>query len=132
MLKNKIGKCPTCCPTGGAILKATYDDDNKVWQCMNCGVEQPRRVNKSSGEMTPSQQAVVRALEAKGWKVETRMIGRNVFVKGDKDRGSPALNLFSGDKLYGKIGVRGSFELTLMRFGPDVKITDDIGISVYL
>lgn len=44
MTRRKIGKCPTCCPNGGAIFVDQYfcdSDDSSEWghfpTCQNCG-----------------------------------------------------------------------------------------------
>jgi hypothetical protein len=133
MSLRKVGKCANCCPDGGAIFRASWGDaDERLWKCCNCGHTTKRYTIKSSGEMTESQTAVVKRLERAGWTITIEMIGRTVFVKGSKDRGSAGMNLIAGDSLYGTIGVRGAYKLTLQKFGGSIVITDEIGISVYL
>lgn len=131
-MKRKCAKCPKCCPDGGAIFRATWEGESDVWQCMNCGYTTKRYSIKASGTQTESQTHVIERLKRAGWDVSVEMIGRNVFVKAGKDRGSVGMNLIAGDSLYGTIGVRGAFKLTLQRLGTNPVITDDIGFSVYL
>jgi hypothetical protein len=134
LMKDKTirGKCPNCCPDGGAIFHLKYDFEISalVKSCMNCGHKLPYRTIKSTGKETPSQKRVIaRVLEVFGGEIEKReMIGRKVFFSVN----NPERNMFLGDSLFGTIGPGGKFEITLQRFGGDAKITDDIGISVYL
>lgn len=132
-MKTKHGKCPHCLPTGGAILTATYDDDfGKVWKCNNCGVTQSRRTNSPTLKVTPSQKAVIERLQRAGWELETKFIGRKVWVVGKKERGNVLANLYSGDSFYGTIGPRGAFSLKLQRIGGEKLIESEIDICVYL
>lgn len=73
-LMRKHGKCPGCCPTGGAIFDATVDysadtDDLSqcppIWKCANCGHEMPRRVHKRPTEdrITPAQAKAIERLK---------------------------------------------------------------------
>lgn len=127
---EKRAKCPKCLPDiAGAYFKA---DGTTEWVCTNCGHRMPRRVNNPVPTVTPSQERVLVRLRSFGWAIETKMIGRSVWVTGSKDRGSVGMNLIAGDSIYGKIGPRGSFEIKLQRLGADKVLTDDIGLEVYL
>ena len=42
---TKHGKCPHCCPNGGAILGSIYSGEVPFWQCRNCGEYQKRTVH---------------------------------------------------------------------------------------
>ena len=131
-MKSIYGKCPKCCQDGGAIFHLEYDFETKgtVKSCMNCGYKRPYRKNKPTGKETPSQKKVLgRVLAAFGGAIEKReMIGRKVFFSMvNRDR-----SMWVGDSLFGVIGPGGKFEITLQRIGSDAKITDDIGIKVYL
>lgn len=77
MQRTKIGKCPYCCPDGGACFEATYgvpevvvqtnygperepkdsklEDYVPVWKCHNCGMEIERRTPQRKDGWTPSQ-----------------------------------------------------------------------------
>lgn len=130
--RSIVGKCPNCCPDGGAIFHLKYDFETKatVKSCMNCGHNLPYRKIKPSCKPTPSQEKVIaRIMTAFGGEIEKReMIGRKVwFTAKNSER-----HWISGDSIYGTVGVNGKFEVTLLRLGGDAKITDDIGISVYL
>lgn len=134
MKTRKTAKCPKCCPDGGAIFRKTYGISGWEWQCNNCGCVRPARKNKPTGRMTPSQKAVVAKLEAQGWTVETKIInnGPTWWVSATRDFGNPGQNLFLGTNVYGPIGPRGKFKLTLQRFGGEKVVTDSTGIYVYL
>jgi hypothetical protein len=125
MVKTLRGKCPRCCPDGGAVF------DNWVTQkeCRNCGLVIHIRKIKPSGKITKSQQGVLdQIIEAFGGTPEISMIGRSVFLKlVNRER-----NWMLGDSLFGSIGVNGKFKITLQRLGGDAIITDRIGINVYL
>lgn len=131
---EKKAKCPKCLPdVAGAYFKADFVGEGKSeWVCNNCGYRTPRRTNKPSGRITPSQKRVIDLLTSYGWTLETKMIGSAVWVSGRKDRSNPGMNLIAGDSFYGTIGTRGAISLTLQRIGKDVSIDDDIGMSVYL
>jgi hypothetical protein len=60
---HKIAKCSNCCPTGGAYLTATFDDDMEpCWRCNNCGQETPRKVQKPPDEHSPLTPSQIRAI----------------------------------------------------------------------
>lgn len=135
LMKDKTicGKCPNCCPGGGAIFRLEHDFETNatVKSCMNCGHKLPFRRVKPTGQPTSSQLRVLLQVK-KAFGVEAckeiSMVGRKVwFTMVNRDR-----SMFLGDSLFGTIGVGGAFEITLQRIGGDVKITDDIGIKVYL
>jgi hypothetical protein len=130
--KTIRGKCPNCCPDGGACfeLDYDYDTDSTVKRCQNCGHKLPFRRIKGTGQITPSQKKVIdRVTSAFGGTYEIKMIGRKVWLSGKnyEDR-----NFITGDFYFGTIGPGGAFEITLQTIGNGVKITDDIGIKVYL
>lgn len=130
--KTIRGKCPNCCPDGGAEFKLEYDYDiDKIVKCCcNCGHKLPFRLVKPTGKITPSQRKVIdRITSAFGGTHEATLMGRKVWLSGKnyEDR-----NFITGDSYYGTIGPGGAFEITLQTIGNGVKITDDIGIKVYL
>ena len=130
--KTINGKCPNCCPDGGAIFTVELDWDaidrgedseKRVKRCHNCGHKFPFR-------QTPSQQRVVSQIVAAfGGTYEVKMMGRKVWLSGKnyEDR-----NWITGDSYFGTIGPKGAFEITLQGYGKGTKITDEIGIKVYL
>jgi hypothetical protein len=131
-MKKKVAKCEQCCPTGGAILIASYNDSGEMcWRCDNCHLETVRRQHPRKGEYepTPNQQKVIDMLTRTfGGEIKVEMVGRKVFITGSNE----SRPFFTGQGFYGTIGVRGTYVIKLQRFGGDVEITDMIGISVYL
>jgi hypothetical protein len=137
--KTVRGKCPNCCPDGGAIftverdwdkIDQNIDDNSMIKRCHNCDHKFPFRQIKATGKITPSQQKVInRITSAFGGTYEIKMIGRKVWLSGKnyEDR-----NWITGDSYYGTIGPGGAIEITLQRCGEGPKITDNIGIEVYL
>jgi hypothetical protein len=122
------GKCPLCCPDGGARFRL-YGSDQK--QCQNCGNILPFRRVKATGKITRSQQqAIDRLLAAFGGSITNqKMIGRNVWVEIE----NPARDWIKGDMVYGTIGVRGGLDLSLSRVvGSNVLIKNEIDVRVYL
>jgi hypothetical protein len=120
------GRCRECCPDGGAIFDRWGANEKK---CRNCGTVFPFRRIKPTGKPTPSQQRVIDLVtKTFGGELKTEIIGRKVWFSTH----NPARHWISGDSLYGTIHPGGRFEITLQRIGGDVKITDTIGISVYL
>ncbi len=126
----KRGKCYNCCPDGGAIFELVYRDGADKWQCRNCGHTIIKRQYAPTKAITPSQSSVIDRVEALGWTVSERtMIGRNVFIKAN----NPNKNWILGDMFCGSIGSTGSYKFKLFRaVGPDIEITDESGIKVYL
>lgn len=130
--KRKIGKCPKCCPDGGAVLHKTWKDDGSpAWKCMNCDHVVTRRVATTSGKPTLSQETAVARL-AKAFGVagprHTKMMGRVLWVEFENnDRPWHA-----GQLLYGPIGATGKLHLSLSTYGKDTSIQNDIDIKVYL
>jgi len=125
------GKCPNCCPEGGAIFTLQYDfeSDSTVKRCSNCGHKLPFRRIKATGKPTPSQQKVIDRIVGMGWVIEKQeMIGRKVWVTAVH----PGRSMWFGDSLFGTLGVGGAFELTLQKIGGDVKLKDEIDLNVYL
>jgi hypothetical protein len=134
LMKDKTirGKCPNCCPDGGAVFHLEYDFETHamVKSCMNCHHKLPFRKITPTGKATPSQEkALNRIMTAFGGEIERReMIGRKLWFSAK----NPQKSMFLGDSLFGTIGVSGKFEVTLQRIGGDAKITDEIGVKVYL
>ncbi len=125
-MKTLRGKCPRCCPDGGACFEIFSD----VKKCTNCHLEIPRRKYTKSGTVTPCQQKTIdKILATFGGEIEKlEMIGRKVWITiENKNR-----NWIFGDMVYGTISVNGHFSLTLSGMGNPPKITDWIGVSVYL
>jgi hypothetical protein len=126
MTKTLRGKCPQCCPDGGAV----FDNWGTHKECRNCGLVIPIRKIKPSGKPSKSQERILKQIvDAFGGTPETEMIGRKMFVKlVNRER-----NWILGDSLFGTIGVGGKFRIELQRaFVPNAIITDQIGIDVYL
>lgn len=128
---RKVAKCPNCLPdVAGAIFNARMLETGSEWVCANCNHKMPRRVNKPTKKITPSQQRIIDRLTAMGWrvtKVEMREYGRGIWIEAECDN-----NWMMGNKTYGGIGPRGSFKLHTTGIGSVREVTDDIGISVYL
>lgn len=136
-MNRKTGKCPKCCPEGGAIFHAesnyNYETEkfDRVWICQNCGEKLPRRVvSRKPTKPTPTQEDVLAKLkEAFGGEiVRTELIGRTFSFKIENESRA----WYKGRLLAGFIGPNGKMDVTLYRLGGDVKINDDIAISVYL
>lgn len=130
-LLKKTAKCPSCLPdSAGACFTAVWSDEDSglnTWECNNCGHRMPRRRNKPTEKITPSQQRVIDKLTEMGWKLEVTFIGRKVWISGKAET-----NWLFGDTMFGTIGPRGNFEFERQTpFIPAKKITDSIGLSVY-
>jgi hypothetical protein len=125
MRQTKCAACISCCPDGGAIFRATWDNnDNKVWKCCNCHAVLPRRNNKTkSDKPTDSQQRTLDLLMARtrgnGIIERSEMIGRDLFIS-IKDRRS---NVFLDEEYVGTIGPRGACKITRYYFGGSQKLT---------
>jgi hypothetical protein len=135
MVKKMRGKCPRCCPDGGACftIEHEYTEDGK-WQrhkkCSNCNLMIPIRKIKPSGKPTLNQQKIIdKIVGLFGGIPEITMHGRDVWLSLKNYEGR---HLFDGQSLYGTISVNGRYQITLQRLFGDEKITDDIGIDVYL
>jgi len=74
---EKRGRCPKCCPDGGAIFERTYDFEGnypegseedkygaEVWKCLNCGytTRVQKQARKGSKGITRSQERQIRRL----------------------------------------------------------------------
>ena len=129
MSKPTCRKCDRCCPDGGAFCDPIRDADGRTaWQCRNCHNVMPRRVIKATGKLTPKQRSVIERIKTLfGGTLQHEFIGRKVFITANNNR-----NWIAGNMLSGVIGPAGKLELTLYRLGGDKKITDRIGIEVYL
>lgn len=127
---KKRGRCPVCLPdSDGAI----FTNCGEFWECNNCHHQIVRKVYSPKPKLSPSQERMIEKVKSFGWNLDSqKFIGRGAWVTFKRDLGNDSSNLVYGDCVYGLIGVRGQCELTLCRFGGDAKITDDIGMSVYL
>lgn len=132
---TKRGRCPNCCPDGGAIFKAEVDFNEagelvRVWKCCNCPQRLPRKTyRRESAKMTASQAKVFDRLAADfGGVLQTQWVGRKVYVTATNE----ARRWFEGIMVGGFIGPRGSYKLTLYRLGGDVVVEDGVAWSVYL
>ena len=102
------GKCPRCCPNGGACFERIYDPPGK--KCNNCHAVYPRKgVNGKPGKPNKTQEEVIARLLAEfgGEITEKRMIGRKVWVAMKNE----TRNWMLGDSFYGTIGPCGAFSL---------------------
>ena len=89
----------------------------------------PRRVVQATGKLTRQQAALVERIKTLfGGTLQHEFIGRKVFITANND----SRNWYTGQMLSGAIGPAGKMELTLYRLGGDVKITNRIGLEVYL
>lgn len=132
------GKCPACCPDGGAIFTvgadwAAYDrgeTDRRIKKCINCGLSLPFRAVRPTGRKTYSQiRALARIGDAFGGEItKQKMIGRDLWV----EMKNPARGMILGDSLFGTIGPGGKLKITLQRLFGDAVIQSDIDIKVYL
>lgn len=125
--KTLRGKCPRCCPDGGACFERQYDGTKK---CNNCHLIVPMRKVKSVGEtLSPSQRRVIDRVVAAGWTLEKQeWIGRKAWVVFKH----PTRGWFLGDSVYGSIGPNGRIDLKLQRLGPEKVMRDDIDLDVYM
>lgn len=132
--KTLRGKCPRCCPDGGACFTREYDhDENGNWswvkKCNNCFLVLPIRKVVASGKPSKSQQRVLDKITNWGWIIkEQRLIGRKLWVTAEH----PTKSWVLGNQLCGTLGVSGSFKINLYRLGGDRPLTDDIDLEVYL
>ena len=127
MTKNrKTGKCPRCCPDGGAIFTTHYLADetaeghpfHRVWRCNNCFFVKPLRALKALTEPTTGQKAVIdRLSDAFGGTVKVEMMGRMAWVTLDNDSRS----MWDGLHAFGKVHANGRFSLSLHRPCADEK-----------
>jgi hypothetical protein len=126
--KTFTGKCPNCCPDGGAEFKRWGMNEKR---CVNCHHVLPLRQVKPSGKPTVSQEkAIARVLAVFGGSViKQEMIGRKVWVEIRNDE----RHWVRGDFVYGAIGPCGQLDLKMPRFGAgEALIQNDIDVSVYL
>lgn len=63
-----------------------------------------------------------------GTPSEVKMIGRKLWFHLE----NPKRHWVLGDTVFGTIGPRGGFDLKLPMLGTTVRITDMLGVSVYL
>lgn len=107
---KKTAKCLNCCPNGSAYFTAIWSDEDTgfdMWQCNNCGHRMPRRVNKPTEKITPSQQRIIDKLKSLGWNLTTKFIGRKLWVEGKCET-----CFWFGDTFFGTVGPRGDIKLT--------------------
>ena len=132
-LRNIRGKCPRCCPDGGALFDRAYDDEVKHLgkRCQNCGLWLPvRKTNYKPAAPNQRQQWTIEQLaEAFGGSCEVRMIGRDAWVTLKNYEGR---NFYLGQSAYGTIGPRGAFSITLQRPFGDKVCRDGFDIRNYL
>lgn len=126
---SKRGKCPECCPDGGAIFSLDFDADlNRVWQCNNCGYQKPVSRLKPLDKPSPGMQRTIDRLHAIfGGTVEVTMQDRRAWVKLSREA-----SWHETGRAFGIVNCNGTFKLTVMQFGGDKEITDWIGAEVYL
>lgn len=130
-MKTLRGKCPRCCPEGGACFTFCYTEDGKPGKkCSNCHLEIVKRKYTRSDKPTPSQQKVIDlVLSTFGGEVkDQKMIGRKVWISVENNN----RNWIFGQMVYGSISVNGSFKLHLSGIGTPSEIKDEIDIRVYL
>lgn len=132
-MKTYRGKCPRCCPDGGACFSSAYDYDSEkyVKQCNNCGHQLPFRKSPNRKPTGPNarQTRLVERLREAGWAVTVEMIGRKAFVKFDH----PTRHwLAYGNSGCGTIGPNGALKLKLYRVGGDKEILDGWDFDHYL
>jgi hypothetical protein len=124
MKTRKIAKCAGCCPTEAAT---SFQAIGSEWVCDNCFHRMPRRINKPTPKITPSQKKVIDLLVSMGWTVKTEFIGRKVWITGECGN-----RWYDGDRFHGTISPGGAYELNATSFGKSPKITDRAGINTYL
>ncbi len=121
------GKCPRCCPDGGACFERWGGSEKK---CNNCHLILPFRQVKATGKPTTSQQKVIDRIVRSGWALtDINMIGRKAWVQFTHPTREWC---FMGNTVHGTISVGGAFDLKLQRFGGDKVIRDTVDIEVYL
>lgn len=131
--RTSRGRCPRCCPDGGAVFGFEYGATRAgdAWVCRNCGYQRPARKRKPVTGPNRRQAALADRIRGMGWAVEVKMIGRNAWLSCAREL-KPGLGLFFGDRAYGTVGPRGKIALTFMRFGGDKRLTDAIAVNVYM
>lgn len=131
--RTSRGRCPRCCPDGGAVFGFDYGDTRAEdgWVCRNCGYRKPARSRKPVAGPNRAQAAVAERIRGMGWAVEVKMIGRDAWLSGTREL-KPLMGLIHGDRFFGTVGPRGKINLTFLRFGGDKNLTDDVGVRVYL
>jgi len=133
--KNIRGKCPNCCPDGGAIFDRDYDDAGERYgkRCLNCGLWLPTKKAADPNPVAPNatQQAWIDRLAAAfGGEHEVKMIGRKAWITLTNYDGR---HYFDGQAAYGTIGPNGAIEITLQRpFVGDKVCRDARDIHNYL
>jgi hypothetical protein len=110
MAKTLRGKCPFCCPDGGAEFR--HYGITKV--CVNCGHEYPvRQRRKPTGSNKVQKRAIERILYLFGGEVtKQELIGHKVWITVR----NAARSIYDGNWVYGTIGPRGALRLLLPRF----------------
>ncbi len=131
MTKTLRGRCPRCCPNGGACFRKTWNDDGqRVKECLNCHLMLPIRTIKKTGKPNATQQRRLDHIIALfGGTLEIKMIGRKVwFSLENRER-----NYLYGNLIYGTIGPAGAFKITMPQLLSESKIlTDTISLNVWL
>ena len=133
--KTIRGTCPRCCPDGGAIFEILFSFDYdteksiRIKKCNNCHIEIPiKKMPKRDKPNEEQTRMAAKILESFGGEQESHMIGRNLWISGK----NYARGCINGESYFGTIGPRGKLDITFQQFRSDVKITDDIGVEVYL
>lgn len=135
-MKTHKGKCPKCCPDGGAYfdLESRRAEDGSLTKtvrvCRNCGHELPFARQREPSRPNARQEAVIDLLLTMfGGGVETkRMIGRAVWISVVNE----GRHFMLGQRVFGTVGKYGKIDLTLLRVGGDVKMRSRTDVSVYL
>lgn len=126
---RKKGRCPRCCPDGGAYFRRELTADGWVWECNNCGTEIPCRKgpNREPAKPTATQERILERMlknERLAAPELTRreMVGRKVFFVIE-ERGRPWL---AAATIMGTIGPRGKLKAEYSTVGYKKAITDPV------
>jgi hypothetical protein len=129
--KSYRGKCPRCCPDGGAYFRGGFNESmewGKVCTC--CGHWRHIRATRIPSRPNARQQRIIDKIVALfGGRPELTMHGRKAWLS---PRNYEGRHWADGQALWGTIGPRGAIKLSLARLGDDITITDMIGVEVYL
>jgi hypothetical protein len=133
MSKAKVyrGKCPRCCPDGGAYFRGGFNDEMEWGKvCENCGHWRPIRALRIPSRPNARQQRIIdRIVEVFGGEPEVTMHGRKAWLSL---RNYDGRKWHEGQSLFGTIGPRGAIRITLQRLFGDVRIRDAWDIRNHL